>query len=303
MKTTINLGLKKPDPTDFVNVEDFNYNADKIDVEVQNLKTGKAPTIHTHAMSDVGITTSSSVSSTSTTTIANSYAVKQAYDRGTNASVLANANKASIENQGKEIANQGKEIENLKSNVNNGKTVLATAIGAPIASTDTFGQMGTKIDTLTNSFKDNLVAKGVAVVQGSKISSLIEAIKKMPTFVKDVGDGEVFISDNTTIECGNSSWTLFKTINIPNDLFGLRVKYVTLGGWGATSKVTHVRNGVVLLSRETSVEPNTNIVLDIPNLVVGDSILMYAKGNSNYEGNVWKGGWKNLLATYSWKKI
>jgi len=37
MKYTKNLGLKKPDQTDFYNVEDFNFNADKIDEELGNL--------------------------------------------------------------------------------------------------------------------------------------------------------------------------------------------------------------------------------------------------------------------------
>ncbi|WP_246517333.1 hypothetical protein [Clostridium aciditolerans] len=41
MKTTANLGLKKPEGTDVVNIEDFNYNADVIDTELQKraLKT------------------------------------------------------------------------------------------------------------------------------------------------------------------------------------------------------------------------------------------------------------------------
>ena len=34
MQTTANLGLKKPEGTDVVNIDDFNYNADIIDVEI-----------------------------------------------------------------------------------------------------------------------------------------------------------------------------------------------------------------------------------------------------------------------------
>lgn len=46
MKTTANLGLKKPEGTDIVNIDDFNYNADIIDAELQKraLKTDM-PTI------------------------------------------------------------------------------------------------------------------------------------------------------------------------------------------------------------------------------------------------------------------
>lgn len=35
MKLTENYGLKKPDPTDVVNVYDFNYNADIIDSKLK----------------------------------------------------------------------------------------------------------------------------------------------------------------------------------------------------------------------------------------------------------------------------
>jgi len=34
MTLTTNLGLKKPDQEDFYNVDDFNYNADVIDVNI-----------------------------------------------------------------------------------------------------------------------------------------------------------------------------------------------------------------------------------------------------------------------------
>ena len=40
MKLTTNLKLKKPDLTDYVNVEDFNQNADVLDAEVKALKDG-----------------------------------------------------------------------------------------------------------------------------------------------------------------------------------------------------------------------------------------------------------------------
>lgn len=38
MKFTNNLGLKKPDSTDFYSIEDFNFNADKIDEEFGNIE-------------------------------------------------------------------------------------------------------------------------------------------------------------------------------------------------------------------------------------------------------------------------
>lgn len=70
MKTTVNLGLKKPEGTDVVNIDDLNYNADIIDTELQKraLKTdipiipvqsvnGKTGAV-TLAAADVGAATS-----------------------------------------------------------------------------------------------------------------------------------------------------------------------------------------------------------------------------------------------------
>ena len=37
MKLTANLGLKKPDGNDVVNIDDFNYNSDKIDLEFNKI--------------------------------------------------------------------------------------------------------------------------------------------------------------------------------------------------------------------------------------------------------------------------
>lgn len=39
MKETTNYHLKKPEETDFYDVEDFNYNADLIDEKLSNLAT------------------------------------------------------------------------------------------------------------------------------------------------------------------------------------------------------------------------------------------------------------------------
>ena len=47
---------------------------------------------------------------------------------------------------------------------NNGKNSIATAIGSPLTSSDTFTQMTTKIDTLKSTLARNLVAKGQTAI-------------------------------------------------------------------------------------------------------------------------------------------
>jgi hypothetical protein len=52
MKTTQNLGLRKPDPEDFYDVGDFNYNADVLDAEVTAVKNQVTNHRHTGAEGD-----------------------------------------------------------------------------------------------------------------------------------------------------------------------------------------------------------------------------------------------------------
>ncbi|MBM7868889.1 hypothetical protein JOC70_000358 [Clostridium pascui] len=57
MQTTVNLGLKKPEGTDIVNIDDFNYNADKIDVEIKSLKDNKVDKVTGKGLSTNDYTT------------------------------------------------------------------------------------------------------------------------------------------------------------------------------------------------------------------------------------------------------
>ena len=48
MRLTTNLGLKKPEGTDVVNIDDFNYNADILDAKVKEI-SNKLSSISTNA--------------------------------------------------------------------------------------------------------------------------------------------------------------------------------------------------------------------------------------------------------------
>ena len=58
-----------------------------------------------------------------------------------------------------------------------GKSIIADAIGEPLAVTDTFSEMGSEINSLLSSFKTNMMNSGVTVESGDKFKQLIEKIK------------------------------------------------------------------------------------------------------------------------------
>ena len=275
--TTTNLQLEKPLTTDYYDVNVFNRNMDKIDTAIQEVK-GKVDGLELKA---------------ERVSIADS----------TNKFKATNVEDALLENKAS-ISKNAKEIENLKQSASNGKNIVATAIGSPLQASDTFATMGTKIDTLTENFRNNLASKGIECLPTDKLSVLVNKVSQFKLFQKFPGTSEEIINDRS--ECTSTDvvgvWQLKRTIPIEEYFHGIRMSYITVGVFGFTSKIEHIRGNQILTSNSTS-DQSTKITLDIMDLQVGDKILMYAQTNENYEGNKSYGGWKNLVISYSWRPV
>ena len=70
-------------------------------------------------------------------------------------------------------------INELFQNANNGKELIATAIGEPLTAEDTFSAMSTGINGLLTTFKTNMMNNGITVESGDKFKSLIDKIATM----------------------------------------------------------------------------------------------------------------------------
>ena len=68
-------------------------------------------------------------------------------------------------------------INELFQSANNGKELIASAIGEPLSSEDAFSAMSTDINSLLSTFKTNMMNSGVTVESGDKFKSLIDKIK------------------------------------------------------------------------------------------------------------------------------
>ena len=77
-------------------------------------------------------------------------------------------------------------INELFQNANNGKELIASAIGEPLSSEDTFSAMSTDINSLLSTFKTNMMNNGITVESGDRFKSLID---KIATMVED-GSGK-----------------------------------------------------------------------------------------------------------------
>ena len=67
-------------------------------------------------------------------------------------------------------------INELFQNANNGKELIASAIGEPLDSSDTFSAMSNDINGLLSTFKTNMMKNGIIVESGDKFKSLIDKL-------------------------------------------------------------------------------------------------------------------------------
>ena len=109
-------------------------------------------------------------------------------------------------------------INELFQSANNGKELIASAIGEPLNSEDTFSAMSNDINGLLSTFKTNMMNNGITVESGDKFKSLID---KIATMVEEgegkgiqfaEGEGEWIVNKSNT---PNTTTTV--TINIEND--------------------------------------------------------------------------------------
>lgn len=90
-------------------------------------------------------------------------------------------------------------INELFQSANNGKEIIADAIGEPVSANDTFSAMGEDIDGLLEQFKTNMTNSSVPVESGDKFKQLIDKITTLVTPVgtavaTDVLTGKTFIN-------------------------------------------------------------------------------------------------------------
>ena len=70
-------------------------------------------------------------------------------------------------------------INELFQSANNGKQLIANAIGEPLSKEDTFSAMSNDINSLLSTFKTNMMNNGITVESGDKFKSLIDKIATM----------------------------------------------------------------------------------------------------------------------------
>ena len=103
-------------------------------------------------------------------------------------------------------------VNELFQSANNGKELIADAIGEPLVSTDTFSAMSTGINGLLSTFKTNMMNNGVSVEGTDKFKQLID---KLATLSDSEGKGIKYTKLTGQWEIQSNKSTGKKTIKIP----------------------------------------------------------------------------------------
>ncbi|WP_409068838.1 hypothetical protein ACFLKC_13970 [Clostridium caseinilyticum] len=107
----------------------------------------------------------------------------------------------------KDKTNLVSAVNELFQSANNGKSSIANVVGNPLLATDTFQQQSTKIQSLKNTFANNLTAKEQPSSGTESLKSLVDKIANIKTglfpFPIDVIDSSCFDlkEDETLIVC------------------------------------------------------------------------------------------------------
>ena len=92
-------------------------------------------------------------------------------------------------------------INELFQSANNGKELIANAIGEPLNAEDTFSAMSNDINGLLSTFKTNMMNNGILVESGDKFKQLIDKIATMVEEGEGKGIQYVSGNGNSTSKC------------------------------------------------------------------------------------------------------
>ena len=100
------------------------------------------------------------------------------------------------------IAELEGKVNEAFTSANNGKQLIASAIGEPVSADDTFSAMSNNINGLLSTFKTNMMNNGITVESGDKFKALID---KIATMVEESGNKGIKILHSVERISFNSS--------------------------------------------------------------------------------------------------
>lgn len=154
-------------------------------------------------------------------------------------------------------------INELFQSANNGKQLIASAIGEPLSAEDTFSAMSNDINGLLSTFKTNMMNNGVMIESSDKFKQLIDKIKGLTE-----GEGNKGIKyaegiiDVENVTLGNDKWL---TYEIPYNIdFDPTILLICISKWGMSS--TNKNDCILVICDKFSNSEDTATRFKVPNM-------------------------------------
>ena len=154
-------------------------------------------------------------------------------------------------------------INELFQSANNGKELIANAIGEPLDSNDTFSAMSNDINSLLSTFKTNMMNNGVTVESSDRFKQLID---KIATLADNEGKGVQFASGTVLpSEIKTGSFTYYSTNTSYN---GTNMYYLTINDLKFTPSVILITGSHVYRSETRMTYGVFDIINNMPYYVI-----------------------------------
>ena len=170
-------------------------------------------------------------------------------------------------------------INELFQNANNGKELIANAIGEPLSSEDTFGAMSNDINGLLSTFKTNMMNNGITVNSGDKFKALID---KIATMVEEGSNKGIQYAEGT-IAFNNSGINGNTVISFDNIEFTPTLLIFSFNYFGFEGN-NHISCGNIMCNNLDVTKifygntPQSYVKLQLKNITNTQATLTYAKG-------------------------
>ena len=149
-------------------------------------------------------------------------------------------------------------IQELFTFADNGKKNIATVIGSPLTSTDTFDSMKSKIQTMKNTFASNLTSKGQSSSSSESLNNLINKIPNISNMKVITGVASTSDIEDVTSIFGDTYRSNILQLNYN---FGFDPKYIIILQYKENAYISMGHFAIYIKGERFSSEyPDTEII-------------------------------------------
>ena len=183
-------------------------------------------------------------------------------------------------------------INEVFQNANNGKNIIANAIGSPLLNSDTFSVMGDKIESINTKFRNSLADKGVIIAGNESYDTLVNKLPDIKQFKTTLGTDVrlSYVAEAATGNAPKEFTEVYKYATLMKGQLNFSCKYYKTSSGSATVsgfKFVHLsKDNVIKTEREAELKDQQTttqtLTLELTDVEEGDQLICSTKSTSGY---------------------